>query len=311
MVSIIVPVYNVEDYLERCIKSILTQSYRNIELILVDDGSRDNSQEICNRYRDKDSRVTVVHQNNKGPAVARNVGIALSSGKYITFIDSDDYVSKDYVNCMLMVAETYDSDIVSCAYSFNESQIEIDSNPCIYKEYSSEEAIKTLMAERVLVTGPVVKLINKRIVSDDLFPPELMHEDLAVVYKLFDKANRIIHLSNVMYYYQANPHSITHSKFSTKHLDLFIIMDEIIDFTIEKYPRITKYAKNRDTRYAISYYKQAASMLDTNSDVLSYLRNRVKPNIIHYQLSRYSLMSKLYGVLICVFPKLAVLLADI
>lgn len=113
-ISVIVPVYKAEQYLTRCIESILHQTYENIELILIDDGSPDLSPEICDKYADSDSRVIVIHQENQGVAAARNIGMDRATGDYVTFVDSDDYIDKDMYESMLNIADKYDTDVVMC-----------------------------------------------------------------------------------------------------------------------------------------------------------------------------------------------------
>lgn len=302
MVSIIVPVYKAEKYIERCINSLINQTYHNIEVILVDDGSPDNCPKICDQYNEVDNRIKVVHQKNSGPSIARNNGIDEAKGDYIAFVDSDDYISKDYIKCMIEIAKHLNADIVSCTYTTNNKELELESTPNVVKVFTPEDAIKAIMEEKNLFTAPWGKLISKQIMNGIYFPPDLMHEDLAVIYRYFDNSNKIVLLSNKMYYYEENPDSITQSKFSEKKLDLFKIMDDIIAFLSNKYPDLVSYAKNRDTRYAISYYKQALSIKPSNHETMKYLRRRIMPNISAYLFSRYSIRSKLYGILICTMP---------
>lgn len=308
LVSVIIPIYRAEKYVERCVDSILCQTYDNIEVILVDDGSPDNCPIICDNYKQIDNRIKVIHQINNGPAVARNNGIKNANGQFIAFVDSDDYVSRDYIKCLVEIAEKYNSEIVSCAYTTNDGELELNSIPFGIKVFSPEDAIKTLMKEKILYTAPWGKIFKKNVLEDIRFPAELMHEDLAVIYRFFDNSNKIVHLSNKMYYYEENPDSITQSCFTNKKLDLFIIMDDVFSFLSIKYPNLLVYAKHRDTRYAISYYKQALSIAPVNNETLQFLRERIKPNIICYMFSGYATRSKIYGILVCFAPRLLAIL---
>ena len=111
LISVIVPIYNVESYLEQCIKSIINQTYKNIEIILIDDGSTDKSPKICDKYKQKDSRIIVVHKQNTGVSATRNIGLELSKGKWIAFVDSDDWIEKEYLEELLLNAKKEKADI--------------------------------------------------------------------------------------------------------------------------------------------------------------------------------------------------------
>lgn len=116
LISIIIPVYNVEQYLDRCLDSIVKQTYSVLDIILIDDGSKDSSSEICDTWAKKDRRIHVIHQKNSGQAAARNVGLAIAKGKYIAFVDSDDVVEPDYISTMLNAAMTHNADLVICSF---------------------------------------------------------------------------------------------------------------------------------------------------------------------------------------------------
>lgn len=126
MISVIIPIYNVEEYLEKCVNSVLNQTYSDLEIILVDDGSTDNSGKICDELKNKDNRIIVIHQENQGLSAARNAGIAKALGEYIAFVDSDDYIMEDMYETLYKNLEKTDADISICKYQYVKKQQKID-----------------------------------------------------------------------------------------------------------------------------------------------------------------------------------------
>lgn len=210
LISVIVPVYNVERYLERCLNSILKQTYTRFELLLINDGSTDNSAQICEDYAKKDSRIRVIHQENAGPSAARNKGIELSRGDYITFIDSDDFVEDYYLQNLYTALIKNDADISVCNFnSFNEERqsflFSITSDKYFEKVYEVEEWLNqenTAQNNLYLVfTFSPLKLFKKELFSGIYFPNGRLREDDATIYKLYLKANKIAFINQGSYYY--------------------------------------------------------------------------------------------------------------
>lgn len=226
LVSVIVPVYNVEPYLRECVDSIIAQTYFNLEIILVDDGSPDKCPEICDEYAKKDNRVKVIHQNNGGLAHARNVGIANSNGEYLTFVDSDDYVSNDYVESLYKGLIESEADIsIASLIAFKESEsfgVALKRTPFVevtkkdyFKEYVSIKAEKSM---------PFItawnKLYKKELFREIKYPKGKLYEDAFTTYKLIDKAKKIVYSTTKLYYYRLNPQSILGQSFKEKHLEM-------------------------------------------------------------------------------------------
>lgn len=214
-VSVIVPVYNVEDYLSKCIESIINQTYRNLEIILINDGSSDNSGVICDNYKKIDSRITVVHKANGGVSNARNVGIEQATGDWICFIDGDDFVMPDYIEYMLNLAVRYEVDIsltTKMFGNFNEKQIKKDN----IEQWNSEDAVEAILCYRVPI-GCYCKLFNRTFLSDLRFNEELfIGEGFNFNVEAFQKANKIVAGERKTYYYRRDNPTSAMTKFSIK-----------------------------------------------------------------------------------------------
>ncbi|MDR7073364.1 glycosyltransferase family 2 protein [Fictibacillus barbaricus] len=240
-ISIIVPVYNIAQYLRKCLDSILAQTFKNFELIVVNDGSTDDSGLICEEYALKDARVKVINKKNGGLSSARNVGIKMAAGKYLGFVDGDDWILKDmYQNLYELCIETK-SDIAICTMLR-----EID-NKIVYlnrKEFITE--LDNVEAMRQLFKGDLYrfavwnKLYNKKCFENIQFPEGRIHEDLSTSYKVFANAKKVVFTNYSGYIYVKRESSILTSIYSNKRLDAFIGWDEIIQYMDQKYPQLSK-----------------------------------------------------------------------
>lgn len=211
MISIIVPVYNVRPYLRSCLDSIIAQTYADWELILVDDGSTDGSASICDEYAVRDQRVQVIHQQNGGPARARNVGLALAKGEYVAFSDSDDLLHMQYLEALLLVMERYHADIVQSPYVLltEQDRVRFDAErmrlplPAQYKvsEYSGKEAIASMLYQQEVNSSPV-KLFRRSVLADKVFPELFVaYEDLYAMLDIYAHSEKICCAELPIYYY--------------------------------------------------------------------------------------------------------------
>lgn len=241
LISIVIPVYKVEEYVNRCIDSILNQTYTNYELILVDDGSPDRSGEICDQYADRDQRIKVIHQKNQGPSAARNKGIDLAKGKYLMFVDADDYITPDCLQCMRNTADEFEADFVASDFmAIKEFGIptEIDADGEA-KVLTPEQAIETMLLADQFDVSPWAKLYRAELFHGIRYPEGKIFEDLGTTYKLIARSKRPVYLPKKLYYYFLRQGSIMHDRqFDRKNMQGIEFNKEILKFVKASYPNI-------------------------------------------------------------------------
>lgn len=231
LVSVIVPVYNVEPYIKRCLDSISRQTYRNLEIIVVDDGSKDKSAIICKECADADSRIKFIKKKNEGAGFARNSGMDIANGDYIFFVDSDDYIMPNCIERLLNVALAEKADIVKCSYHEGcENNYSIIPQTKAYEVYTNVSSFRT-RSTNIAVHG---KLYKKIVIGDIRYPKETTFDDEFFTYKLIYNAKKIIVLDEPYYYYYINPNSIMRSKKKKMPLQYIRAYEERIAFFCDK-----------------------------------------------------------------------------
>ncbi len=228
LISVIVPVYNVEQYLSECIKSILNQTYTNLEILLVDDGSTDNSGIICDEFTSMDNRIKVIHKINGGLSSARNVGIESAHGNYYSFIDSDDYVENTFLECLYRKSLQEDADICECSFFRLKMNNMIRERIFDYETLDHETAVRRLLAipyESFVVIWN--KLYRKELFDKIRFPEGKLHEDEYTTYKLLYEANKVAYVNMNLYIYRIRDKSITNSEFNSKRLEVLECIEEM------------------------------------------------------------------------------------
>ena len=246
IVSVIVPIYKVEKFLYQCVKTILQQSYENLEIILVDDGSPDNCGKICDEFATQDHRIKVIHKQNGGLSDARNVGIDVATGGYITFIDSDDYIMTDMIESLMSIIVDKNTDIAQCAYI----RCQADCFGSIKQGLSqsnkitvySESKMSAYVKENVISTASWGKIYKRSLFDGIRFPIGRLHEDVFTTYKLIHEAGSVAVTDYVGYVYRINENSITTSEFSPKKLDSIYGEIERAEFIGKNYPDLSKQA---------------------------------------------------------------------
>ena len=237
LISVIVPIYQVEAYLCQCVDSILAQTHKNLEIILVDDGSKDRCPEICDKYVQKDDRIKVIHKMNGGLSDARNAGLEIATGDYIGFVDSDDWLMPDMFEYLLQGILGYGVDISYCNYINMHGTWMDHSNEQTDKVYTRETALNELFFDR-LKNFAWNKLYKAELWQDVRFPFGRNFEDILTIYKVFEKAKRIAILKEAKYYYRIRNDGITREK---GFLNRWSIYTAIIDRYKEIVPRLPQY----------------------------------------------------------------------
>ncbi len=234
LISIVVPVFNVENYLETCLSSICNQNYRNLQIIIVNDGSTDNSSKIIEKFRVSDSRITVINKKNGGLSDARNVGIEQAIGKYITFVDSDDSVEINYISTLYDLIKRNRADISICLLRKVFEGRTNKGHPSKTKQneilvYSGQEAIAQMFYQKNISNSAFGKMYPTAFFEDISYPIGMLYEDLATTYKLFLKAKKIVLTENQLYNYLIRSGSIMRRKFDNHNMDRIVVSKRIVE----------------------------------------------------------------------------------
>lgn len=239
LVSIIVPVYNVAEYLSSCVQSLLNQSYKNIEILLIDDGSTDDSGAICDLYS-SNSIVKVFHKENGGLSDARNYGIDRSSGDFLTFVDSDDYVSAEYIQSLLSLLKVTDSDISVCQMKMVQDVSEYLTGDDFdtVATMSGLDAIKQMFYNRKISISACAKLYKKELFKNIRYPVGYYFEDVGTTYKPFLKSPRIAVSDSCLYFYVMRSNSITHERITDYSFDRCCLAKEAYRYFVQNEPGV-------------------------------------------------------------------------
>ena len=296
MISVIVPVYNVERYLEECLNSIQHQTYTDIEVILVNDGSTDHSKMICERYCEEDSRFHLLNQENQGQSVARNVGVIASKGEYIAFVDSDDILQRNYLE-KLMQYMTEDVDIVESNFTVSKKEFlfEKSKETTILFEGNSNEAVK-IFPNHVLSVNPVTKLYRREIVEAVPYPEGLIYEDIYCGIGMLKYIRKIIKIDYVGYYYRQHQASTMHQEFSPKKLDVFTVCDKLVELYTDReelLPYIGSFLVHKATEHYQNDIKRGNPYANYYNQKLAEYVNLTKKNP---ELARNTRFIKLYNI---------------
>ena len=241
LVSILIPCFNTERYLSKCLDLVLAQTYQKIEILLLNDGSTDHTLEVMQRYQEKDTRIRIINRENRGVAASRNELIQKSTGKYVTFVDSDDFISKDYVLDMLNVLQETNSDIALCHVQKIHDPLEMkESGKKEFYQYNRIQTIQKMLTVRDFYDYPVAKLLKREILEGISFPINRIYEDSATLFKVYDKIQKSVVLEKEYYFYLiGREDSITTKKYSMKHLtDNFLAIREKYDYILDHVPEV-------------------------------------------------------------------------
>ncbi|MBQ7646347.1 MAG: glycosyltransferase [Clostridia bacterium] len=245
MISVIIPVFNVEKYLPRCIESVIGQEYRDLEIILVDDGSTDDSGNICDQYAVNDKRIKVIHKKNGGLPDARNAGIKASSGEFIGLVDSDDYISPKMYSRLFDVLVSTNADIAECRFIKTEKEdLFLDDPETVPKKFNTEEALKELINDCVLTQTTVNKLYRRNIMLSIPFIKGIYNEDEFWTYRVFAECDSLAFIDERLYYYYQRRGSIINSDYNIRRLDGLKALYERIGFMEQRFPSLVPAARS-------------------------------------------------------------------
>ncbi len=300
LISVIVPVFNVEKYLDDCITSLLNQTYENIEIILVDDGSTDSSPSICENYAKKSNKIKIIHKTNGGLSDARNAGLKVAKGDYIAFVDSDDYVHPEMYTFLLKAIQEYDCSMATCKFTRNEENF---SKPLEYKEISKKYISSTTAMNDIGLVWVTAwnKLYSKELLDCFKYKVNCYHEDEFAIHELLYKAETIITLDAPLYFYRVTPNSIINSKDYDKQIKKIKDSQEAfksrIDFILEKqWLETLPSAVRRYCDNSIEKYELVKNDLNGNKKLIQEIQNntrKVLSNCPDLSVSRrYKVFSK-------------------
>lgn len=307
MISVIVPVYNIEKYIEKCVKSIMNQTYQNLQIILVDDGSTDASGEICDKLKTQDDRIEVIHKAWGGLSDARNYGVEKACGKYIAFVDGDDYIDEDMYEILYEVICRYHADIVSCSI-YEEFQdktnILCDNSDIIVLDRT--ETYKALF-ERKLGVSCCNKLFKREIFNDIRFKFGIQSEDLEFLYRAIERISRAVCVPNIKYHYCHRVGSITAKAFNKKSMDILYTLDLVMEFINQNYPLIKIQAYAYQAQYLLDSFQllYKSGKLKEFREEKKFIEKDIRKHLKYYLSNKYIYWCDrylLYSIALYMFP---------
>ncbi|KGQ46859.1 glycosyltransferase family 2 protein [Gallibacterium anatis] len=313
LISIIVPVYNAATYLKRCLNSLLHQTYNNIEILLINDGSTDNSLEICQEYARKDDRIKVFSQKNSGAGAARNLGITRARGEYIGFVDSDDWVCEDMYQYLYEIMNQYETDIAilsHCRCKSIEDSIDIVKNENkkreIVIEYDRTTYIKKYMkiGSQTIEYYPCNKLYKKQLLSPNQYPKGNTTEDVVGTYKAILKANKIVASTKIGYFYYVNAKSVSSVFSLDKGLDMIPAWDEVVALSksvdiYHEWALLNRARINFNILFQVATSRKYKNILRDNQQVIGTLLADLKKDKVKLIRSDIVLSRKILILLFC------------
>ena len=245
LISIIIPVYKVEKYLEKCIQSVINQTYENLQIILVDDGSPDNCGKICDEYAKKDHRIEVIHKSNGGLSDARNKGLEIAKGEYIGFVDSDDYIEADMYEVLYNLLKQYNADVSICNfYTVSQGKISIKNADNGINEYNRIEILKEILLDKNIQSYAWNKLYKKELFDEIKYPVGKKYEDIGTTFYLLEKCNKVVVTGKPEYYYINRQDSIVNNVTETTITDYIELIMQRYDYIEENIKELSSYNKD-------------------------------------------------------------------
>lgn len=257
LISIIVPVYNVEKCIGKCVKSIQGQTYQELEIILVDDGSTDGSGGICDQYALKDSRIKVIHKQNEGLSDARNSGLEICTGKYVGFVDGDDWIADDMYEFLHRTLCDYQADVAVCGRFLESDEdgiYDAEDNDGGVVIYNTREAVKAVVEDRLIHSYAWDKLYKREMFEGIRYPSERYVQDIFTTYRVFMNAERVVCANVAKYYYYQRKNSIQRTRGEKLNWDQFSVYRERIDVLHEDYPELREFLVVSLLKFSVAAY---------------------------------------------------------
>ena len=287
LISVIIPVYNIEKYIARCIESVIAQTYHNLEILLIDDGSTDSSGRICDEYSAKDSRIRVIHQENKGLAEVRNVGLREAKGEWIQFVDGDDWIDPETLQSCYSYAQEYNADIVCFRYvhEYEDGRQDYENNkPSPPVLIGTSDALSAVMLPQYVDVSSCNKLIKSDLFSGITYPSGKTGEDGYTTHKFIAKANRILVISSVFYHYFKRNGSISRSAMSDSISNTAAYAQEYCDFATKS--GLIKTRAQKDNFLCGCWFRKICYANGTivydcqDSEYIAKLRKEIRPSVV-------------------------------
>lgn len=303
-ISLIIPVYNSEQYLARCLEAVLDQDYPNLEIVLIDDGSTDSSGNICDEYSSKFDNVHVVHIPNQGASLARKIGIEVAKGEYLTFVDSDDYIASNYVSTLYHLVEKYGTKISACGVKRiceNENVIEVEDKNENDKLLDFDELMPRFF--KYEFWGFWGGLYHRSVFDGLIFPKATLSEDYYVKAQMFSNERQMAVTSAPLYFYEYHPNSLSHTKLSARAFEEFENVKAVYDYVQVHCPEYTDYALSNvtETSVKICLMRKNKCFNTEFAPIYSFLR------INHYEIRYLPMLNRNIRIIALGFGKYPIL----
>lgn len=274
LISIIIPVYKVEKYLEKCLQSVIHQTYQNLQIIVIDDGSPDNCGKICDQYAKLDSRIEVIHKENEGLSAARNLGISKAKGKYIGFVDSDDWISEHMYEHMHQIITEKKADVCICNfYNVIENENKIKNANKGIQEYNKLQILKEVLLDKKIQSYAWNKLYKRELFKDIEYPVGKKYEDIGTTFYILEKCSKIAVSGSPEYYYITRGDSIVNNNTEGTVIDYISLISDRYDYIDKKYKELKKYNDFYITKTLITAYTDAYHLKNNSEEFLKILNN--------------------------------------
>lgn len=299
MISVIVPVYNAEKFLNRCIDSILGQTYKDFELILVDDGSQDHSSDILNKYAKMDHRVNLISQNNKGVSGARNTGLQAAKGEYFLYVDADDWIEQDMIEKLISTGRKEDADIIMCNSDHAEEKADLIKGLPTEVDVWDHDRQRYEFMKHQRLTGMLWNKLIRRSMSDGILFNERTGygEDAEFLWKILKKSQKMIVINEILYHHVLEKTSISHLHFSEKKYSAIPMWEQIVEEISQDDPKLIDLARERLMSAAVFSMYEVKKSQYKNKHQIKHMRKIVRENLsIFLRSQNVSKKFKLYAI---------------